>query len=137
MIVTQHNVIPKFEFLRAQETTTRDYHMGLSLGINEEGPMAMSYEPDVGWVANTLGPTSGHWKWRTRVGPDDGMNEELGLIQRKREGSIPLREPDQNINGTKCRKCEVLGKENVGEETTKDGGVAVTARQHHPAKRQH
>ena len=48
MIVTQHNVIPKFEFLQAQETTTHDCHMGPSLGINKEGPMAMSYEPDVG-----------------------------------------------------------------------------------------
>ena len=48
MIVTQHNVIPKFEFLQAQETTTRDCHMGPSLRINEEGLMAMSYEPDMG-----------------------------------------------------------------------------------------
>ena len=48
MIVTQHNVILKFEFLQAQETTTRDCHMGSSFGINEEGQMAMSYEPDVG-----------------------------------------------------------------------------------------
>ena len=46
MIVTQHNVIPKFEFLQAQ--TTRDCHMGPSLRINEEGLMAMSYEPDMG-----------------------------------------------------------------------------------------
>ena len=53
------------------------------------------------------------------------MKEELGPIKRKREGSIPLRELDQKIKGTKCRKCEVLGKDNVGEETT---------RQHHQAK---
>ena len=53
------------------------------------------------------------------------MKEELGPIKRKREGSIPLRELDQKIKGTNCRKCEVLGKDNIGEETT---------RQHHQAK---
>ena len=62
------------------------------------------------------------------------MKEELGPIKRKREGSIPLRELDQKIKGTKCKKCEVLGKDNVGEETTKGGGVAVATRQHHQAK---
>ena len=62
------------------------------------------------------------------------MKEELGPIKRKREGSIPLRELDQNIKGTKCKKCEVLGKDNVGEETTNDGGLAIVARQHRQAK---
>lgn len=45
--------------------------------------MAMSYEPNGGWVANTLGPTSGHWKRRAQARPNDGMKEELGPIQRK------------------------------------------------------
>ena len=62
------------------------------------------------------------------------MKEELGPIKRKREGSIPLRELDQNIKGTKCKKCEVLGKDIVGEETTNDGGLAVVTRQHRQAK---
>ena len=62
------------------------------------------------------------------------MKEELGPIKRKREGSIPLRELDQNIKGTKCKKCEVLGKDIVGEETTNDGSLAVVARQHRQAK---
>ncbi|KAK7835145.1 hypothetical protein CFP56_023794 [Quercus suber] len=80
MTVTQCNVIPKFEFMQALETLTHDCHVGLGLVDSEEGLMAMSYEQDVGWVANTLGPTSGHWKRRAQDRQDDKMKEELGLI---------------------------------------------------------
>ena len=136
LIVTQPNAIPKFEFLQAQETLNHDYQMGLDLGLgeNKEGPMAMSYKPNVGWVANTLGPTSGHWKRRVRAGPNDEMKDELGPIQRKREGSITLSEIDQNIKGTKRRKGEGLGKENAGEDFIKDGRVEVAIRKHCRAK---
>ena len=56
--------------------------------------MAMSYDPEVGWVANKLGSTSGHWKRRARAGPDEEMKDELGPIQRKREGVLVLSEID-------------------------------------------
>ena len=136
LIVTQPNAIPKFEFLQAHDTLNHDGQVGLDLGLGEykDGPMAMSYEPDVGWVANKLGPTSGHWKRRARVGPDDEMKDELGPIQRKREGSLTLSEIDQNIKGTKRRKGEGLGKENAGEDFIKDGRVEVATRKHRRAK---
>ena len=49
--------------------------------------MAMNYEVDVGWVADKLGPTSGHWKRRARASPGIENNEVLGPIKKKREGS--------------------------------------------------
>ncbi|KAK7857078.1 hypothetical protein CFP56_019802 [Quercus suber] len=60
MTVTQHNIIPKFEFKQAQQNLTHDCYVGRGLVENEKGLMAMSYEQDVGWVASTLSPTSGH-----------------------------------------------------------------------------
>ena len=110
--------------------------MGLGLGLDEgkEGPMAMQYDPEVGWVANKLGPTSGHWKRKVRAGPDEEMKEVLGPLQRKREGDLILNEIDQNVRVSKRRKCEGLSKEETGEECIKDGRVAVAARQHRRAK---
>lgn len=134
MTETQHNIFPKFEFKQAQETPISDYQVGLVLGENGEGPMAMSYELDVGWVANKLGPNSGHWKRRAQAGPDVGNKEELGPIQRKSEGPIPLIELDQNIKVTKRRKGEAQGKENTGKKIVKDGSVAVAARQNRGAQ---
>ena len=106
------------------------------MGLEEckEGPMAMLYDPEVGWVANKLSPTSGHWKRKVRAGPDEEMKEVLGPIQRKREGDLILSEIDQNIRVSKRRKCEGLSKEEIGKECIKDGGVAMAARQHRQAK---
>ena len=133
---TPSEAIPKFEFVQGQETIKQDDQVGLGLGLEEckEGPMAMPYDPEVGWVANKLSPTSGHWKRKVRAGPDEEMKEVLGPIQRKREGDLILSEIDQNIRVSKCRKCEGLSKEETGEECIKDGGVAVAARQHRRAK---
>nr|POE81555.1 hypothetical protein CFP56_18703 [Quercus suber] len=98
---TQHNGIPKFEFKSALQAPTRDCQVGLALKENEEGPVAMSYEMDVGWIADKLGPNSGHWKRRARANSSNDNKEELGPIQRKREGSTPLEELDQNTREIK------------------------------------
>ena len=48
------------------ELRLTDRIRGVPVGSNTtskvEGPMAMTYEMEMGWVAETLGPTSGHWK---------------------------------------------------------------------------
>ena len=136
MTETPTEAIPNFEFVQDQDTLKQDDQVGLDLSLEEckEGPMAMLYDPEVGWVANKLGPTGGHWKRRAWAGPNKEMKEELGPIQRKREGALILSEIDQNIRGSKRRKCEGLSKEKTGEECIKDGGVAVAARQHRRAK---
>ena len=90
----------------------------------------MTYEVDVGWVTNNLGPNSGYWKRRARASSGNDNKEELGPIQRKREGPTPLEELDQNTKETKHKKREAQGKENTGKEIVKDGGMAVAARQH-------
>lgn len=134
MIGTQHEDIPKFEFVQAQEKPTLDCKVGLGLSENEDSPMAMSYVMDVGWTANKLGPNSGHWKRRARAGRDLGNKNVEDPIQRKREGSISLGELVQDIKVAKRRKNEVQGKEKTGKEIVKDGGEAVAARQHRRAQ---
>lgn len=85
---TQHNGIPKFDFMTAQQAPTRDCLVGQVLEENEEGPMAMSYEMSVGWVADKLGPNSGHWKRRAQAGPINDFKVKLGPIQKK-EKDLP------------------------------------------------
>ena len=61
-IETRGKEVPPFKF----ELGLTDRTVGVSVGSNTtsnvEGPMAMTYEIEMGWVAETLGPTSGHWK---------------------------------------------------------------------------
>ena len=52
---------PPFKF----EHGPKDGEVGPYVGLeknNAEGPMAMNYEMNVGWIAESLSPTSGHWK---------------------------------------------------------------------------
>ena len=62
------------------------------------------------------------------------MKETLSPLQRKRDGDLILKEIDQNVKASKRRKSEGLSKEDPGDESTMDGGVAVAARQHRRAK---
>ena len=108
--------------------------MGLDLGENSEGPVAMMYDVDVGWIEEKLGPNSGHWKRRARASPSKESLAETSPIQRKREGPTLLEELDKISRNIKRKKGEVPRKENRGEEKTKDGGEAVATRQHRRAQ---
>ena len=99
----------------------------------KEGPMAMTYEMDSGWVAETLGPTSGHWKRRARVGQAKGKEKMESSVQMKRGTVIPSSVLDQNGLGRKRRKVEKKGGDGDVEENKKDGGEAVAATQHRRA----
>ena len=92
-----------------------------------EGPVAMMYEVDVGWVAENLGPNSSHWKRKAQVGPSKEISVETGPIQRKREGPTLLEELDKISRNIKRKKGEVQSKENRGKEKIKDGREAVAA----------
>ena len=57
---TQHSEIPKFDFKSALQDPIYDCQVGLALDENKDGLVAMMYKVDVGWVAESLGPNSGH-----------------------------------------------------------------------------
>ena len=72
----------------------------------ELGPLAMCYVEEKGWIAETLGPSSKHWKRLARevkVKPD---SKGKSPIKAKREGPTPLQELDPNIKDLKRRKCK-------------------------------
>ena len=107
--------------------------MGSDLISKEKGPMAMTYELDSGWVAESLGPSSGHWKRRARVGQAKGKEKMESSVQMKRGMVIPSGVLDQNGLGRKRRKVEKKGGDADEAENGKDGNVAVAATQHRRA----
>ena len=97
---TRQIEIPTVDFKSARQRSPCDGSTGLDLEVTEDGPVAMTYEVDVGWVADKLGPTSGHWKRSARASPSIENKEVLGPIKKKREGSS-LEEIDQSTKEIK------------------------------------
>nr|POF02384.1 uncharacterized protein CFP56_77292 [Quercus suber] len=132
-VVKGNKEAPLFKF----EHVAKDRGVGDCVGSDTtslvEGPMAMMYEMEMGWVSEKLGPTSGHWKRRARAAQTKGKEKETSPIQKKRGLSIPLRKLDQNVQVCKRKKVERQGGGDAGKENETVGGVAVAARQHRRA----
>ena len=75
--------------------------MGSDTTSKVEGPMAMTYEMEMGWVAETLGPTSGHWKRRARTGQAKGKEKIESPIKKKKGVVTPSSVLNQNVLGIK------------------------------------
>ena len=125
---TRQCEIPPVDFKSARQCPPCDGPTGLELDSIEDGPVAMTYEEEVGWVADKLGLTSRHWKRRARANPGLENNKSIGPSKKKREGSS-LEEIVQSSKESKRKKTEVQSKEVSGKEVNKDGGVADVARQ--------
>jgi len=52
---------------------------------------------DMGWVVETIGLTSGHWKKRACASQAKGKEKEASPIQKKRGVLTPLGVLDQNV----------------------------------------
>ena len=72
-----------FDFRVAPKLDDSREAMGLASVVKDKGPMAMSYDVNMGWVAETLGPRSGHWKLLARkaheISPTKEPKEETRL----------------------------------------------------------
>ena len=72
-----------FDFRVAPKLDDNREAMGLTSVVKDKGPMAMSYDVNMGWVAETLGPRSGHWKHLARkaceISPTEEPKEETRL----------------------------------------------------------
>nr|POF18997.1 hypothetical protein CFP56_26429 [Quercus suber] len=95
--------------------------------------MAMTYEMETGWVAETLGPSSGHWKRRAQAGQTKGKGKEVSPVKQKRNMINPLGVLDQNVLVRKRRKVEKQGGCDAEKQNEMVGGVAVAAMQHRRA----
>ena len=99
----------------------------------ELGPMAMSYDENVGWVAEKIGPKSKHWKRLAREIKPDALKKSKSPAKQKRECPTPLAEIDPNALELKRRRGK--NKQVVSiDGNTMDGGEAVVTRQHRLAQ---
>ena len=100
----------------------------------ENGPMAKSFDVNLGWVAETFGPQSDHWKCMARkvrdTSPTKETKEEIHLG--KRLGMSPLQELEPNITTKKQRKCQESSKAQE-HNAVRDSGEAVATEQHRQA----
>ena len=77
---TNQGECPKFTFEAVQKENAVGNQMGLELITEKEGPIAMMYDMELGWVAEALGPTSGHWKRKARESKSKGKEKELSPV---------------------------------------------------------
>ena len=127
---------PAFEFNLAPKVLTE----GKEEGPNPElGSVAMSYDPKEGWVSKKLGPKSKHWKRLAREVNNNKPAGKKGLKNRKREGPTSVQELDSNSlkqkRGKGLKQSDIIDEVGITENKNEsmDGGVAVSAEQHHPA----
>ena len=115
---------PSFKFEFGPRDRIERVPVGSDTTSKVEGTMAMTYEMEMGWVAETLGPTSGHWKRRARTGQAKGKEKIESPIKKKRGVVTPSGVLDQNGLGRKRRKVEKQGGDEEVKENEKD--VAAT-----------
>ena len=123
--------VPPFKFEHGPTDRVVGVSMGSDTTSNMEGSMAMTYEMEMGWVVETLGPTSGHWKRRARAGQAKGKEKAISPVKKKKGVVTPFSTLDQNILVGKRRRVEKQGGGDAEKENEKDGGEVVAATQHH------
>ena len=124
---------PKFEFKQAPNSLPTISEAKEGDPKLEVGPMAMTYNPTAGWVAEKMGPTSKHWKRLARGTKTNEPTKSVSPIKQKRETPTPLNDLDPNALDQKRRQ----GKNKLSEDTENDqmvGSVVVAAGQHRRAQ---
>lgn len=124
---------PKVEFNQAPSSPAMVAEVKEGESKPELDPLAMMYDPTVGWVTEKLGPSSKHWKRLARGEKSSESVISLSPIKQKREGPTPLSELDPNVLELKRRRGKTKTKEETKNEQTV-GGVAVVAVQHRQAQ---
>ena len=99
----------------------------ISWADDNSSPLAMSFDHDKGWTAETLGPKSGHWKRIARQASKSSPAKRASPGKAKRGGLVPLIELNPNALNSKRKRGKSQVGENRDEENTKvgDGTVVV------------
>nr|POE80699.1 hypothetical protein CFP56_18897 [Quercus suber] len=95
---------PKIEFNQAPSSPATVAEVKEGESKLELDPLAMTYDPIVGWVTEKLGPSSKHWKRLARGEKSSESVISLSPIKQKREGPTPLSELDPNVLELKRRR---------------------------------
>ena len=131
---TSQGDVPKFKFEAVRNVEELGNVLGLKVDKEEEGPIAMTYDMDQGWVVEVLGPASGRWKRKIREGQPSGKAKELSPVKKKRNAPASQTESDQNQRETKKQRIEIQGSIVGEDKVLRDGGVAEAAMQLRRAK---
>ncbi|KAK7837548.1 hypothetical protein CFP56_021109 [Quercus suber] len=87
---TLHGEANVFEFQMAPTKEGIQNIKAQKVKEHGSGPMALCYKDNIGWVAEHLGPKSGHWKRIKREACEAKPKENMGPGTRKRAGiSVP------------------------------------------------
>ena len=119
-----------FKFKLAPNKSPTQPGLEEAISRNKLGLMAMSFDQNVGWVTEKMGPKSKHWKRLAKEIKSDTPKKNKSPTKQKRECPTPLIELDPNALELKRRRGK--NKQHVVSEygNTMDGGEAVAARQH-------
>ena len=90
-----------FKFKLAPNKTPIQPGLEKTIPGDELGPMAMSFDENVGWVAEKMGPKSKHWKRLAREIKSDALKKSKSPIKQKRECPNTI-----NRNRPKCSGTE-------------------------------
>ena len=94
---TQQKEEPQFNFLLAPSLKGPSGDEKLVKNEKEIGPMAMCFNEETGWVAETLGLKSGHWKRLARKAQSNDESMGLDLLGSKRPGLVPTMKLKQDM----------------------------------------
>nr|POE57175.1 uncharacterized protein CFP56_01831 [Quercus suber] len=101
--VNQQKEEPHFNFLLAPNVNDSKREESPAQNKETKGPMAMCFNDELGWVAETLGPKSGHWKRLARMAQIKEENMGVDQLGSKRPGPISTMELEQNTEGADIR----------------------------------
>nr|POF03670.1 hypothetical protein CFP56_34427 [Quercus suber] len=87
---------PHFNFLLASNVNDSKREESPVQNKEAKGPMAMCFNEELGWVAETLGPKSGHWKRLVRMAQIKEENMGVDQLGSKRPGPVSTMELEQN-----------------------------------------
>lgn len=89
-----------------------------------QGPMAMSYTKELGWIAENVGPKSEYWKRKARANQTEDLKENTTPPE------VKIKNPS-NVKRENLKRSKVSQISNVQskENTNTDGGVAAFAEQ--------
>nr|POF23049.1 hypothetical protein CFP56_15531 [Quercus suber] len=120
---TLHGEANVFEFQMAPTKEGIQNIKAQKVKEHGSGPMALCYKDNIGWVAEHLGPKSGHWKRIKREACEAKPKENMGPGTRKRAGITPIDELDTNIIDMK-RKKPLEQNKTLRRKSSTDGGEA-------------
>ena len=105
--------------------------VGPMLECKELGPIAMCFNENKGWISETLGPTSRHWKRLAREVHNKAAQIGGDPINGKCVGPTPLQELDPNISDLKRRRGSTgQNKKKNGEEEIIGSGCSAAPPSH-------